>query len=559
VIRDEHPIFFSVSDILRLTTDQTKDLLRRELEIRMNELEEDWHFSSLEKIFFEQRIYRELEKDAASWEDQLTAISKAFDPFRHLLRREIVHDDIVKLTEKPVRRISKFDIKKADEHIKAVEEEMEKVQNDLANLVRYTIDYFKRIKKKYGAGRERKTELRSFDTIAATRVVVANEKLYVNWEEGFVGYSLKKDQYLCDCSDLDEIIVIRKDGSYIVSKVSEKAFFGKNLQYVNVFQRNDNRTIYNVVYRDGRNGPIMIKRCAISGIMRDREYHLTKGEQGSTMLYFSANPNGEAELLRVTLKPRPRLKSLNMDVNFADIAIKGRDAQGNILTRYAIHKIMLKEKGVSTLGGKQIWWDAEVQRLNEDGRGTLLGEFHSKDRLLIVTGDGNYRTSGFDISLHFEDNIRLIEKYDATTIFTAVYYDPESKFWYMKRFSFEQSAQLTSFVGEGVQQLKCLSREIRPRFKIVFGGLSKHKPKEVVIADEFIVVKSFRAKGKRLSTLEVARVEEISPLPPPEPASQQESITPPEPEPPATPAVDRFPDIPLEVKKAEQGTLFGGD
>ena len=544
VIKDDHPIFFSVSDILRLTTDQTKELLRRELEIRLNELDEDWHYSSLEKIFFEQRIYRELEKDAASWEDQLSAINTAFNPYRHLLRREITPDDIVKLTEKPVRRISKFDIKKADEHIKAVEDEMEKVKNDLANLVRYTIEYFKRIKKKYGAGRERKTELRSFDTIVSQRVIIANEKLYVNWEEGFVGYGLKKDEYICDCSDLDEVIAIRKDGSYIVSKVSEKAFLGKNLQYVNVFQRNDNRTIYNIVYRDGRNGPIMIKRCAIVGIKRDTEYHLTKGEPGSQLLYFSANPNGEAELLRVTLKPRPRLKSLNMDVNFADYAIKGRDAQGNILTRFAIHKIMLKEKGGSTLGGKQIWWDADVQRLNEDGRGTLLGEFHSKDKLLVVTGDGNYRTSGFDISLHFEDNIRLIEKFDPTAIFTAVYYDPESKFWYMKRFPFEQSVQLTSFVGEGVQQLKCLSREIRPRFKIVFGGLSKHKPKETVVADEFIVVKSFRAKGKRLSTFEVARVEEIEPLPPAEPTPPQENVTPPKPE---APTVDRFPDIPFEV------------
>jgi topoisomerase-4 subunit A len=352
---------------------------------------------------------------------------------------------------------------------------------------------------------------------------------------------------------LDEIIAIRKDGSYYVGKVSEKAFVGKNLQYVNIFQRNDNRTIYNIVYRDGRNGPIMIKRCAISGIMRDKEYHLTKGEPGSQLLYFSANPNGEAELLRIMLKPRPRLRNLNMDVNFADVAIKGRDAQGNILTRYAIHKITLKEKGGSTLGGKLIWWDAEVQRLNEDGRGTLLGEFHAKDKLLIVTGDGNYRTSGFDISLHFEDNIRLIEKFDATTIFTAVYYDPESKFWYLKRFPFEQSAQLTSFVGEGVQQLKCLSREIRPRFKVVFGGLSKHKPGETVVADGFIAVKSFRAKGKRLSTFELARVEEIEPLPPAEPTPPQEKDTPPET--PETPTTDRFPDIPFEVENMEQGTL----
>jgi len=298
----------------------------------------------------------------------------------------------------------------------------------------------------------------------------------------------------------------------------------------------------------------MIKRCAISGIMRDKEYHLTKGEPGSQLLYFSANPNGEAELLRITLKPRPRMKQTNMDVNFADVAIKGRDAQGNILTRYAIHKIILKEKGASTLGGKQIWWDTEVQRLNEEGRGTLLGEFHSKDKILLVTADGNYRTSSFDISLHFEDNIRLIEKYDPSTIFTAIYYDPESKFWYMKRFPFEQSAQLTSFVGEGVQQLKCLSCEIRPRFKIVFGGLSKHKPKEIVIAEEFIAVKSFRAKGKRLSTFEVARVEELEPLPPLDSALLQDNDN--SPQTPTTTVIDQFPDIPFEVEKAEQKKLF---
>ncbi|GHT23734.1 DNA topoisomerase IV subunit A [Bacteroidia bacterium] len=553
IIREDKPVFFSASDILRITTDQTKELLRCELEIRLNELDEDWHFSSLEKIFFEQRIYRELEKDTATWDDQLAAIDKAFIPFRSLLRRDITADDIIKLTEKPVRRISKFDIKKAEEHIKGLEDEMEKIKNDLANLVRYTIDYFKRIKKKYGTGRERKTELRSFDTIAATRVVIANEKLYANWDEGFVGFGLKKDQYICDCSDMDEIISIRKDGTYIVSKVSEKAFLGKNLQYVNVFQRNDSRTIYNIVYRDGRNGPIMIKRCAISGITRDKEYHLTKGEPGSQLLYFSANPNGEAELLRVTLKPRPRLKSLNMDVNFADIAIKGRDAQGNILTRYAIHKIALKERGSSTLGGKQIWWDADVRRLNEDGRGTLLGEFGNNDKLLVVTAEGKYRIAGFDISQHFEDNIRLIEKFDSTSIFTAVYYDYESAFWYLKRFPFEPSAQAASFIGDGRQTLKCLSREIRPQFVITFGGLSKHKPQETVDAGEFIGVKSLKAKGKRLSTFEIAKVEEIEPLPPSAPIQTSDPTSPAD----KTPEMKKFPEVKFEAKdgKAEQMSL----
>ncbi|MDR0713275.1 MAG: DNA gyrase/topoisomerase IV subunit A [Bacteroidales bacterium] len=549
VIKDQKPVFFSVSDILKITTAQTKDLLKRELEIRLDELNEDWHYSSLEKIFFEQRIYHELEKDVATWDEQLAAIDRAFDPFRPLLRKEISAEDIVKLTEKPVRRISKFDIKKADEHLRTVEDEMEKVKNDLAGLVRYTIDYFKRIKKKYGSGRGRKTELRSFDTISATRVVMANEKLYVNWEEGFAGYGLKKDQYVCDCSDLDEIIIVRKDGSYLVTKVSEKAFIGKNIQYVNVFQRNDNRTIYNIVYRDGRNGPVMIKRCAIPVIMRDKEYHFTKGTPGSQLLYFSVNPNGEAELLRVTLKPRPRLKSLNMDVNFADISIKGRDAQGNILTRFAIHKIALKERGISTLGGKPVWWDADVQRLNEDGRGVLLGEFNPGDKLLVILADGTFRTSGFEVSLHFEDNIFLIEKFDDTAVYTAVYREAVSKSWYLKRFTFEQAAQALSFIGEGQSELKCLSREIRPRFNITFGGLSKHKPKETIVADEFVAVKSLRAKGKRLSTFELAKIEEIEPLPPSTPV-QPENASP-------NPSSANHPQVKPEKGngKAEQMTL----
>jgi topoisomerase-4 subunit A len=426
-----------------------------------------------------------------------------------LLHRPITQEDIVKLTEKPVRKISKFDIKKADEHIKGIEKEMERVRADLDNLVRYTIEYFKRIKKKYGEGRQRKTELRSFDTIAATRVVVANEKLYVNWDEGFVGYGLKKNEYICDCSDLDEVIAIRNDGSYIVSKVSEKAFMGKNLIYVNVFQRNDSRTIYNLIYRDGLNGAIMIKRCAISGIMRDKEYHLTKGEPNSLLLHFSANSNGEAEVLRVRLKPRPRLRNYEIDANFADIAIKGREAQGNILTRYAIHKITLVKQGESTLGGIQIWWDAQVQRLNEEGRGVLIGEFFSGEKILIITEQGNYRTSDFNVSLHFEDDIILIEKFDPSKIFTAIYYDADSKFWYLKRFNFEQFTQITSFVGDEAQQLKCISDKEHARFKVVFGGSARNRMPEIIDAQQFIAVKGFRAKGKRLSTFEIARVEEI--------------------------------------------------
>ncbi len=517
VIENDKPRFLGVSEILKISTDNTLNLLKKELEIRINELEEDWHMASLEKIFFEEKIYRELEKDLETWEKVIDAVERGFDPFRKLFRREITRDDVLKLTEKPVRKISRFDIKKADELIKGIEDELVKVRHNLANIVPYTIKYFEDIRRKYGKGRDRKTEIRSFDNIEATMVVVANEKLYVNWEEGFAGTGLKKDEYICDCSDIDDVIAIRKDGTYIINKVSEKAFLGKELQYVNVFKKNDNRTIYNVIYRDGKNGPIMMKRCAITGITRDKEYTLTKGSPDSRLLYFSANPNGEAEIVRIILRPRPRLKNLDMDVDFGDLAIKGRDAMGNILTRYAIHKILLKEKGSSTLGGTKIWFDESVGRLNIDGKGNYLGEFRNGDKLLVVTKGGQYRLSTFELSNHFEDDLLFVEKYNSGKIYTAVYFDGEQKFYYLKRFSFEATDKLTNFTAEEAgSRLVLISGEPRPRFEIKYSGPHKTRPKDIIVADEFIAIKGCKAKGKRLTTYEVGKITEIEPLEPPQ-------------------------------------------
>jgi topoisomerase-4 subunit A len=517
VIEDDKPRFLGVSEMLKISTDNTLNLLKRELEIRLAELAEEWHLSSLEKIFFEKRIYRELEKDIDSWELVLQAVEKGFDPYRKLLRREITRDDVMKLTEKPVRKISKFDIKKADELIKSIENEMVQVKDNIEHIVKYTIAYFQNIKKKFGVGKERKTEIRNFDNIQATQVVIANEKLYVNWEEGFVGYGLKKDQYICDCSDIDDVIAFRKDGTYVITKVQDKAFLGKGLLHVNVFRKNDARTIYNVIYRDGKNGPIMMKRCAITGITRDKEYALTKGTTDSQILYFTANPNGEAEIVRVTLRPRPRLKNLIIDLDFGQQAIKGRDAQGNILTRYAVHKIVLKEKGASTLGGHKIWYDETVNRLNMDGKGTLLGEFRENDRILEVTKSGLYRLTSFDLSTHFEDDVLLVEKFRANKVFSAVYYDGEQKSYYLKRFVFEATLNMTNFTAEETgSKLVRLSVHQHPRFEVKFGGAHKTRPVEVISAEEFIAVKGVKAKGKRLTTFVVAGITELEPLIPDE-------------------------------------------
>lgn len=512
VIEDDKPIFIGVSDVLKVNTDNTRNLLRRELEIRFSELEEEWHMSSLEKIFIEKKIYRDIE-EAETWEAVIKAIDDGLKPYKKLLRREVTRDDIIALTEIKIKRISKFDVKKADEHIKGLEDEMAEVKNHLEHLVEFTINYYRQIKKKYSAGQERRTEIRNFENIEATKVVVANEKLYVNREDGFVGTGLRKDEYVGDCSDIDDIIVFRRDGTYIITKVDDKIFVGKDIIHVAVFKKNDTRTIYNVIYYDGNTGHTMMKRAPVTGITRDKEYNIGREHKNSRILYFSDNPNGEAEVVKVYLKPRPRLKVPVFEMDFSELAIKGRDAMGNILTKYAVHKIVIKEKGVSTLGGRKIWFDEDVNRLNADGRGRFLGEFAGDDRILVITAAGNYRLSNFDLSNHFEEDIILIEKYRPHKIWSAVYYDGEQKFYYVKRFRIEPSEKATLFISEAPESRLIRITEVEyPRLELRFGGKSKDRDPEIIEVAEFIGVKSFKAKGKRLSNYEVKIVEELEPI-----------------------------------------------
>jgi topoisomerase IV subunit A len=514
VIREDKPCFLGVSEVLRHNTDTTQAFLKKELEIRLNELEEDWHLSSLEKIFFEKKIYRELEKDVETWDMMIDAIEKAFAPYKKLLRRKIIREDLLKLTEKPVRKISKFDIKKADEFIKGLESEMEEVKFNLENLVKYTISWYEGIRKKYGTGKERKTELRNFETIQAAAVVAVNEKLYVNREEGFLGTSLKKDEFVSDCSDIDDILVIRRDGTYMITKIADKVFVGKDILHVAVFKKNDNRTIYNIIYFDGQSGISYMKRCAITGLTRDKEYNLTQGTQYSKILYLTANSDGESEIVKVKLKPKPRLKILDLMVDFAELAIKGKNSLGNILTKNAIHKIEFKEKGGSTLGGKQIWWDADVSRLNTETRGQLLGEFNNGDRILAVFNSGEYRLTNYDLTNHYEDNLIRIEKFKPIKIFSAVYFDADQKYYYLKRFIFEPTEKQTSFIDDEnpKSSLVLLTDAMFPQIKIIFGGKNKSRPEEIVDVEQFISVKSFKAKGKRLSNYYISKVFEIEPL-----------------------------------------------
>lgn len=525
IIYEEKPRFMGVKEILRASVDHTKHLLTLELKIRLAELHEEWHFSSLEKIFFEQKIYRLLEQDTETWEMVIESIERGFDPYRPLFRRDITREDVVKLTEKPVRKISKFDIKKADEQIKGIEAEMEEVNNHLANIVTYTINYYQQIKKKHGKNRDRKTELRSFDTIEATKVVVANEKLYVNRTEGFFGTGLKKDEFVGDCSDIDDVIVILRNGKYIITKVQDKAFYGKDILHIGVFKKNDSRTIYNVVYRDGRNGAILMKRCAITGVTRDKEYDMTKGTDGSQILYMSVNPNGEAEILKVFLKPRPRLRNLIIDLDFSTLAIKGRNSMGNIFTRYAIHKMQVKEKGISTLGGLRIWFDEDIYRLNHDERGRFLGEFHDGEKILVVRKAGVYYLTNYDLTNHYEEDILLIEKFEEDKVFSAVYFDGEQKFFYLKRFTFEPTDKPQPFIPEEQgSYLVALNDDIYPCVEVTFKGKNAEKEPEQIDADEFIGVKGFRAKGKRLSTLEVKQVKFIEPLQKEEPIDEDQEM-----------------------------------
>jgi topoisomerase-4 subunit A len=512
VIRDEKPVFLPVSTILKSNTDHTVHLLTRELEIRKGELEESWHMSSLEKIFIENKIYQRIE-DCETYEAIIKTIDHGLEPFKNLLRRKVTRDDIIKLTEIRIKRISKFDSKKADEYIASLEEELEQVEYNLNNIIPYSIDYYKGLKKKYSSRYPRMTEIRNFENIEASKVVVKNEKLYINREDGFIGTALKKDEFVCNCSDIDDIIIFYKDGKYLVTKVQEKAFVGKNIIHIAVFKRNDNRTIYNAVYRDGKQGNTYVKRFAVTGVTRDKEYDLTRGTKDSQVLYFSANPNGEAEVLKITLKPRARLRNQIFEFDMAEQAIKGRGAQGNILTKYAIHKIVLKKKGESTLGGRKIWFEPEILRLNVDGRGKYLGEFHSDDQILVMTKDGYFFQTNYDLANHYEDNILYIEKFNPDTVWSAVYYDADQDYYYLKRFQVESVSKPQRFIGDNPKShLVRLMHVDYPRLEIKFGGEDKDREKMIVEVAEFINVKGYKAKGKRLTTYQVHKIMELEPI-----------------------------------------------
>ena len=517
VIVDHKPQFLSVHDILRYSTDHARDLLKQELQIRLDELENDWHYSSLEKIFFENRVYKILEGDAKSWEAQLQEVFDQMLKYQSLLHRPIVMEDINKLVEKPVRKISKFDVKAVEEKLRSLEAEMEEVQNHLEHITEFAINYFKNLKKKYGKGYPRLTELAGFESIAVTKVVSNNAKLYANKAEGFVGIALKKEdnaEYICDCSDLSEIIVIHKDGKYKVTKVSEKAFLGKDILYVGVFDRNDQRTIYNVIYREGKTALSYAKRFAVTSVTRDKEYDITQGTPGSQILWFTVNHNGEAETVRIHYRQRPKLKKLTEDYDFSDLLIKGRSARGNLVSKNPINKIVLRAKGISTIGGKDIWFDEDIQRLNEDGRGLHLGQFNTGDHILAIFKDGTYYTTTFDLSNRYQGELLKIEKLDVNKVYTVLYYDKSVSSFYVKRFSFEVSDNTpVNFISDSKgSYLVEISDDRHPQFEITFGGKHEHREMETVNAEEFIAKKGLQAKGKKVSAMDVKSVKFGEPL-----------------------------------------------
>ncbi len=518
VIKDNKPQFLSVDDILIYDTEHTRDLLRKQLEIKKNELEDNWHYTSLEKIFFENRVYKILEEDQKTWEAQIKDVFKRMCEFQGQLIRKITMDDILKLVEKPVRKISKFDTKVIDQKILDIEKELNVVKDNIEHITEYTIKFFQNIKTKYGKDFPRRTEITDFETITATKVVSNNAKLYANLETGFVGIGLKKDEgeYLCDCSDMSEIIVIGKDGKYLITKVSDKAFFATNLLYVGIFNRGDSRTIYNVIYRDGKSTVYYAKRFAITSVTRDKEYDITQGKPGSNILWFSVNHNGEAETVKIYFRARPKLKKLNMEYDFSELAIKGKISRGNLVTKNAIQKISLRAKGISTIGGKSIWFDTDVQRLNEDGRGMLLGEFSGNDKIIAVFKNGTYYTTSYDLSNRYQGDLLLIEKYDENKVYAALYYDGEN--FYIKRFSFPPSDNSpASFIADNRgAYLADFSADKHPQFMVTFTGRQEHREPEKFDAEEFIAKKGITAKGNRCHRYDILKVEFIEPLHKPE-------------------------------------------
>ncbi|MBQ4306097.1 MAG: DNA gyrase/topoisomerase IV subunit A [Bacteroidales bacterium] len=538
VIADSKPQFLSVKDILIYDTNHTKDLLEQELKIRLGELEDEWHYDSLERIFFENRVYKILEQDQKSWEQQVQDIFDKMKEYQDMVRREILMEDILRLVEKPVRKISKFDTKAMDEKIAQIEDEIRKVSDQIEHITKYTIDWFKSLKKKYGADWPRLTEVTNFEQIAVTKVVNNNAKLSANMEEGFVGIGLKKDdnaEYVCDCSDLSEVIVIAKDGRYWVKKVTDKEFFAKNLLYVGVFNRGDDRTIYNMIYREGKSAVTYAKRCSITSVTRDKEYNLTQGSPGSSILWFTVNHNGEAETVKIYLRPRPKLKKTNMEYDFSTLAIKGKTSRGNLVSKNPIQKIVMKSKGVSTIGGKNIWYDADIQKLNEDGRGILLGEFEGQDKVLAIFKGGTYYTTSFDLSNRYQGEVLKVEKFDPDRTYTVLYWDGSAKAFYIKRFSFTESDNSPlSFISDNKgSYLVDISEDAHPRFEVIFGGKYSHREPEDYLAEEFIAKKGLAAKGKKCHSYDLKAVKFIEPLPEDEPEDED---TAPESEPGTAPA-----------------------
>ena len=539
VIVDDKPVFMTASDILRHNTFRTKDLLRQELEIQLGELEDRWHWVSLEKIFFEKGIYKKMEKkDSVSWDEQVDEMLKAFSPYKKHFKRAITRDDVLKFTEKPVKKISKFDIKKATEEIESIEMTIDEVKNHLAHLTDYAIRYFQDILKKYGKGRERKTEIRNFEDIESTTVALANEKLYVNYQTGFAGWGLKREEGVevaCECSRMDDIIIFRRDGSMMVTKVQEKGFVGsqdcKELLYVSVFRKRDERTVYNMIYRDGTAGYAMVKRFSVTGVTRDRDYQLTKSSRGSKVLYFTANPNGEAEVVTVHHVSSPKIKKVSFEFDFKTLAIKGRDAMGNILTRNAVRSINLKDSGVSTLSARKIWFDESVKRLSaneanaSEGERTsslrYLGEFHGTDKILAIMQSGAYRTTGFDLANHYEDDLIDLRKFRPDQIVTVLYRSADG-YPYLKRFTPEPTERKQAFLDDDGSTLLEVRLEFYPRLEVVYTENSGKKiQSEIIDVEDFIGVKSSKAKGKRITTFAVERFNWLQPLKPdPEPNSE---------------------------------------
>lgn len=528
VIEDDKPQFLTVSDVLRHSVDRTKALIQKELEIRKGELLEQLHFASLEKIFIEERIYKDKGfENAPNMDAACEHIDKRLTPFYPQMIREVTKDDILRLMEIKMQRILKFNKDKADELMAKIKAEIENIDRDLNNMVEVTANWFIYLKEKYGAMHPRLTEIKNFDTIEATKVVEANEKLYINRQEGFVGTGLKKDEFVCNCSDIDDIIIFYRDGKYKVIKVADKVFVGKNIIHVAVFKKNDKRTIYNVVYRDGKQGFYYIKRFNVTSMTRDREYDLTQGKPGSRVNYFTANPNGEAEVIKVTLDPTPKLKNIFIEKDFSTILVKGRAAMGNILTKNSIHRISLKSHGHSTLGGRKVWFDPDVNRLNYDDHGRLLGEFNEGDFILVVLKSGEYYMTNFDANNHYEDNILRIEKFEPHKIWCAIVKDADQDgLPYIKRFLFEMTKKKQSFIGENPKsELMLLTDAKAPRLLLTFGGNDEFRGTLEVDVNEFALVKGYKAKGKRLTTFELAKLDEIETDEPMEEENSQDDMT----------------------------------